>query len=65
MVSSLEGFHCIHIFIVTCVGGSKAPSIPLLPILYEACGMANIERSIWPILNNDVILALAHPVMAS
>jgi len=50
---------------VTCMGGSKAPPVPLLPILYEACGMANIEHSIWPILNNDVILALAHPVMAS
>jgi len=34
---------CISIFIVTCVGGSKAPPVPLLPILYEACGMANIE----------------------
>jgi len=48
-------------FIVTCVGRSKAPPIPLLPILHEACGMANTEHSIWPILNDDVILVLAHP----
>ena len=55
----------IMTIIVTCVGRSKAPPVPLLPLLYEVCGMANIERSITKLLNDDVNLALAHPVMAS
>ena len=57
--------HVVCIFIVTCVGRSKAPAAPLRPLLYEVCGMANIERSITKLLNDDIILALAHPVMAS
>ena len=36
----------VHCLIVTCVGRSKAPPVPLLPLLYEVCGMAHIERSI-------------------
>ena len=52
----------VYIFIVTCVGRSKAPPIPLL---YEAYGMANIECVITKLSNDDIILALAHPVMAS
>ena len=52
-------------FIVTCVGRSKAPPVPLLPLLHEVYGMANIERSITKLLNDDVILALTHPVIAS
>ena len=48
---------------MTCVGGSKAPPIPLLPILYERTVMANIERSIWKLLNDDVIPVLVHPVL--
>ena len=56
---------CIYTFIVTCVGRSKALPVPLLPLLYEVCGMANIECSITKLLNDDVILALAHPVIAS
>ena len=50
------------IFIVTCVGISKALPVSLLPLLYKACCMANIERSL---LNDDVILALAHPELVS
>ena len=34
-------------FIVTCVGGSKAPPIPLLPLLWK--------RAVWPILNIHVV----------
>ena len=34
--------HISHI-IVTCVGGSKAPPIPLLPLVWK--------RAVWPILN--------------
>ena len=48
---------------MTCVGGSKAPPIPLLPILYERTVMANIERSIWLLMNDDVIPVLVHPVL--
>ena len=55
----------VHVFIVTCVGRSKALAVPLLPLLYEVRGMANIKRSITKLLNDDVILTLAHPVMAS
>ena len=50
---------------MTCVGRSKAPPVPVLPLLYEAYSMANIARSITKLLNDDAILALAHPVMAS
>ena len=51
-------------FIVTCVGRTKTPPIPLLPLLYEVYCMANIECSI-TLLNDDVILALARSVIAS
>ena len=54
-----------YALIVTCVGRSKAPPIPLLLLLYEVYGMANIEHSIKKLLNDDVILVLAHPVMES
>ena len=59
--------HTVHdvTFIVTCVGRSKALPVPLLPVLYEACGMTNMERSITKLLNDDAILAHAHPVMES
>ena len=50
-------------FIVTCMGRSKALLLPLLPLLYKVYCTANIERSIEN--NNDVILVLAHAVMAS
>jgi len=49
----------IIIIIVSCMGRSKAPPVPLLPLCtkrYLKC---------WMLLNDDVILALAHPVMAS
>ena len=57
--------YTVYTFIVTCVGRSKAPPVALLPLLYEAFSMANIERPIAKLLNDDVILALEHPVMAS
>ena len=47
---------------MTCMGRSEALPIPLLPLLYEAYCMANIECSINQ--NDDVILTLAPPVIA-
>ena len=41
--------------------GQKAPPAPLLPL----CTKRYLKRSITKLLNDDVILALAHPVMAS
>ena len=52
------GIQIVSVFIVTCVGRSKAPPVPLLPLLYEAYGMANIKCSITKLLNDDIILAL-------
>ena len=49
--------------IVTCVGRSRALPVPLLPLLYEACGVANIKCSITKLLNDDVILALGGQYM--
>ena len=51
--------------IVTYVDRSKGPPIPLLPLLYIVNGRANIEHAITKLLNDDVILALVHPAIAS
>ena len=47
---------------MTSVGRSKTLPLPLLPLLYK---VYNVECSITKLLNDDIILVLAHPVMAS